>query len=434
MTKSKTLKIETPDLAMLDIPGFEDDLGDALYASTEDGALPDAEDVEQDAQPVDGDVQVAAAAPRQSTATRANLAALAAFDGEMRSASAGLDAMETTMAALGSAHEAARRLLGNLHAGVIRANDLEEANAALLADNRRLAERLEQSTHLQSQLQSTDEVNRRRIELLARDHEDAKLALGKSQLEAIELNAAFAEADGERTALTYELAAKSTAADRLARENELTRQKLANQQMLNTELEQRHAELERKLEEVISVRKAETAEMSELRMRFDSVDKEYKRLQKQSELSQARLVETQERLMSLEADLDELGNRHGAAAERFRTETETLKTKLEAANRKALADAEEIASLKLEVGDAVSAANVVSAQLACANGQIDAFRSSSAALTFKRTGQTGGETITRGPVSYDRDRTAKKAKKPLAETSRTAKPESRVVHPRKEHG
>jgi hypothetical protein len=434
MTKSKVTRVESlpefasPDFASLDIPEFEAELGEALDATAQEPLEFDEEEFPavSDIAADDADTPPLqmASEPRQSTTTRTNLAALAAFENEMRTASASLDAMDTTLAAIGAAHETASRFLGNLRAGVLRANDLEEANVALSAENRRLSERLEQAKHLQSQHESADEVNRRRIELLVKDYEEAKVALGKTQIELIAIRDALNDTDAEKTALIYELATKSTSVERLSRENELLRQKFLSQQIANNELEQRYSELERKLDELSSIRKGEMAETSELRMRFDNTEKEYRRLQKQSDHSQVRLTETQERIMTLEADLDELRDRHGAMSERFWSEGEILKAKLESATRKNITDADEIAALKLQVADAVSAASVAGAQLACANGQIDAWRQTRPASAFADDpAHAAGDTKVIGPVSYGRDRPGKKSKKIMTETSRASKAE-----------
>lgn len=430
MTKSKVARTESlpeflsPEFASLDIPEFEAELGEVLDAAAEEQLEFDEAEfpAQSDAAAEEGDgptLQMAMPEPKQSTATRTNLAALAAFENEMRTASASLDAMDTTLAAIGAAHETASRFLGNLRAGVLRSNDLEEANAALSAENRRLSERLEQAKHLQSQHESADEVNRRRIELLVKDYEETKITLGKSQIELVAIRDALNDTDAEKTALIYELATKSTSMERLSRENELLRQKFLSQQIAHNELEQRYSDLERKLEELSSIRKGEMAETSELRMRFDNTEKEYRRLQKQSDQNQVRLTETQERIMTLEADLDELRNRHGAMTERFRSEAEILKAKLESATRKNIADADEIAALKQQVADAVSAASVAGAQLACATGQIDAWRKVSA---FAGPIHAASDTKVIGLVSYDRERPGKKSKTAMAEKSRAGKP------------
>lgn len=421
MTKSRAAKADMlSEYGGLDMPEFEAELGEALDASAEDDAPADF--VEEETLLDDDEVEpgLMAGMPKQSTATRTNLAALAAFETEMRTATASLDAMDATMAAIGAAHEAAGRFVGNLRAAVLRANDLEEAEATLSAENRRLSERLEQAKHQLSQHESNDEVSRRRIELLVKDYEEAKVTLGKSQIEAVALRDALTDTDAEKTALIYELATRSTAVDRLSRENELLRQKLVSQQMANAELEQRQSDAERRIEEMATIRKGELAEAAELRMRFESTEKECRRLQKLSENSQVRLTEAQERIMTLEADVDELRDRHAAMTERFRSETEVLRAKLESSTRKNMADADEIAVLKLQVGDAVSAASVANAQLA--SGQMEAWRASRSASP---------ETNVIGFVSYGRERPGKKAKKLPAESAHVTKSASRVAHPRK---
>lgn len=431
MTKTRVSKIEMlPELAPLDIPDFEAELGEVLDAAAEGGELAGFEAGDVTAEP-DAGAQTTAES-KQSTTTRTNLAALAAFESEMRSAAASMDAMDTTMAAISAAHETASRFVGSLRAAVLRGNDLEEANAGLLAQNRQMSEQLEQTRHALSQRESAEEVSKRRIELLVKDFEETKIALGKAQIELVTLHDAISDTDAEKTALIYELATKSTAVDRLSRENELLRQKLVGQQMANADLEQRHAEAERKLDEVTALRKSEMVEATELRLRFDNTDKEYRRLQKQADHAQVRLTETQERVMTLESDFDELRDRHGIMAERFRSETETLRSKLETATRRNIADADEIAALKLQVGDAVSAASVAGAQLACANGQIDAWRASRSAVS--PTGQVGGDINVIGAVSYSRDRPGKKAKKTLVDAGHVTKPGTRVARARKEHG
>ena len=87
------------------------------------------------------------------------------------------------------------------------------------------------------------------------------------------------EAESEKTTLIYELATKTTRADRLARENELLRQKCVNQQISLMAAEQRHSELEMKLDETAAIHKAEMAEMANLRMRYENTEKERRPLQ-----------------------------------------------------------------------------------------------------------------------------------------------------------
>jgi chromosome segregation ATPase len=412
MAKSKATvsheEIRVPEMEFAD---FEDELEDVLEDNVTE-ELPGDWERASDLEPAEEDVTgTVPAEPKHTSITQASLAALAAFEGEMRASAAGLEVLDTTLAAIGAAHETANRLLGSLRSGVLRANDFEEANAAFSSENRRLSEQLEQAKHAQSQLESAEEASKRRIELLIKDYDEVKIALGRSQIEAVELRDALAQADSEKTTLIYELATKTTTVDRYARENELLRQKCVNQQISLAAVEQRYCELEMKLNETAAIRKAEAVEMADLRMRHDNTEKECRRLQKQSELSQVRLAEGQERIMTLEADLEELQNRHAATNERFRAEAEVMKAKLETAVRKSIAEAGEVAALKQQLGSAVAATGVAEAQLACANGQI--------ASRQPKDGREGGPRTSSviGITSYGRERQEKKIKA-LAEPGR----------------
>lgn len=412
MTKPKaTVSHDAARVPDMEFPGFEHELEDVLEENVTE-ELPEAWEHIHDLEPIRDDLtSEVSAEPRHTSITQASLAALAAFEGEMRASTAGLEVLDTTLAAIGAAHETANRLLGSLRSGVLRANDFEEANAAFSSENRRLSEQLEQAKHTQSQLESAEEASKRRIELLIRDYDEVKIALGRSQIEAIEIRDALAEADNEKTTLIYELATKTTTVDRYARENELLRQKCINQQISLAAVEQRHSELEMKLNETVAIRKAETAEMATLRMRHDNTEKECRRLQKQSELSQVRFAESQERMMTLEADLEDLQNCRLATNERFRAEAEVMKAKLETAVRKSIAEADEIAALKRQLGDAVAAMGVAEAQLACANEQTTAHKPKDG-----RERDTGISSVI-GIASYGRGRQEKK-NKALAEPSR----------------
>jgi hypothetical protein len=416
------------DVDDIDIPDFEDDLAEALEAGEEVAVAEETRKAMALADHVpDAAGQVAAATEtRQSSITQVSLAALLAFEREMRDSAAGLEVLNTTMAAIGAAHETANRLLGGLRAGVLRANDIEEANLTLSTDNRRLSEQLEQARHLQNQLESADEASKRRIEFLIKDYNEVKIALGRSQIEAIEARDGLTEAESEKTALIYELATKTTRVDRLARENELLRQKCVNQQISLMAAEQLHSELEMKLDETAAIRKAEMAETANLRMRYENTEKECRRLQKQSELSQVRFEESQERIMTIEADLEELGDRHGAMNERFRSEAEVMKARLETALRKGVADTEEIAMLKQQLGDALAAVGLAEAQLACAHGQIDA------QSPKEEREQRGRTSKVIGIATYDRGRQRTKAKG-LTEPGQLNGGGIRVVRTRQKH-
>ncbi|MEP9370513.1 hypothetical protein [Mesorhizobium sp. KR1-2] len=408
------------EMTEMDIPGFEEELGEALAlaaAETPPGPLDPSQDIgtgDESSKPTN----------KQSSGTQASLAALVAFENEMRDAAAGLEVLESTMAAIGAAHETANRLLGNLRTAVLRANGIEDANMALSAEKRHLSEQLEQAKHLQRQQESASEADKRRIELLIKDFDEVKIALGRTQVETIDLRAALADAEAEKSSLIYELATKASTADRLMRETELLRQKCVNHQISHAGLEQRSSELALKLDELSSIRKAETVEMEDLRVRYEHAEKESRRLQKQSELSQVRQAETQERIMTLEADLEEMMDRCGAMSERFRAESEVMRAKLDTAVRKNVADADEIAALKQRLGEALATASVAEAQRAGSGARTDVQTSKP---------QTPSTPPEFGGSSYSRVRSIKNGKI-LATGSHVNGGGEKLIRPPQQHG
>lgn len=438
MTRAKV----TPPVALdatidMEFPGFEEEM--AMSAAELDDAplLYDGQSVSEPAAERAANANEApdeAPPTKQSSNTQAALAALSAFEDEMRDAKAGFEAIDSAMATIAAAHESSNRFLGGLRAAILRMNEFEEANAAFAAENRRLVQALEQAKHQQSQHEAMNEASKRRIELLITDYEEVKIGLGRAQLEAIETSNVLAEVETEKAALIYELATKSATADRLFRENELLRQKNLNQQVTHAGLEQRHLECERRLDEVSAIRKAESTEMAELRLRFDNGEKECRRLQKQSEVAQIRLAETQERIMTLEADLEELTGRHTSTIERFRSESEVLKARLETATRKNVADADEIGTLKQQLGEALATTNMAEIQLAWANSQLGAQRSAQLHDAIIREPADEGNVTGTASFSNERRATnskvlaaavrAKHANGPLAQSNRSKRKQS----------
>ncbi|WP_315925976.1 hypothetical protein [Mesorhizobium sp. SP-1A] len=354
---------------------------------------------------------------KQRSHTQAELAALSTVEDAMREAGGSLEAIGEAVASVVAAQQSALRFLGSVRAGITRANDLESSLAAMVAENRRQAQQLEQAKGHQERLEAQDEANRRRLSLLVQDGDTLKIALSAAQLEANEIREALAEAENERASLLNELASKSALAERATRENELLRQKHVSQQISLAELEQRHAEAERKLEEAASIRRAEAAELSELRLKAEDGEKECRRVQKHAEATEAKLEEAQDRIMALEADVDEIKGRHVSTVHRMRSESEAQKTRLEAASRKQIADATEIEVLKQKLADAVAALRVLESQLAASSERLEAEHAAriraaagSGAEIDPKTAPAAGNTDAKKERSYVRKGGRAKAK------------------------
>jgi chromosome segregation ATPase len=361
---------------------LEDELSAALEEGVEDQAECSAPDSPRGDEPgllpepeaADYDLGQLQPHVRQWSHTQANLAALSTFEDEMRGAGSSLEAIGEALASVVAAQQSAIRFVGGVRTGINRANELESSLAAMAAENRRQAQQIEQAKSHQERLEAQEETNRRRLSLLVQDCDTLKIMLSAAQLEANEVREALAEAENERASLINELASKSAAAERVTRENEALRQRHVSQQINHAALEQLHAETERKLEEVASIRRAETAELSELRLKAEDSEKECRRIQKHAEVTEAKLEEAQNRIMALDADVEEIKSRHASTVQRMRSESEAQKARLETASRKQIADAAEIEALRQQLADAVAAQRVLESQLAALSEQLETVR------------------------------------------------------------
>lgn len=158
-------RAEDVDKAIQDL---QIDLADALDASldADDLAPPESDDV-PDAQAAadDGPPQADAAnddnagnaedagaadssetAPRLTAHTQTRLAALSAFEGLFHDARDYLEEINDKLSEIGTSHHLTREFLNILHSDILRANELEVANAALAAEQRALSEKLHDAT------------------------------------------------------------------------------------------------------------------------------------------------------------------------------------------------------------------------------------------------------------------------------------------------
>jgi len=423
MFRLRRSRVVPPDVSYaeeeIDLSGLEDEVAHAIATDMAEVSPIDASGAASDG------VGVGEAPSRkQSVATQASLAALTAFETEMRDAAAALEALDSTVAVIAASHQSAVRLLGGLRSGVLRTSELEDSHAAALAENRRHAQQAEQAKHLLSQQESMNEANTRRIELLVKDYDEAKVALGAAQLDANDARSSLADAETEKAALIHELATKSAAIDRLSKDNELLRQKYVNQQLNHSALEQRYAEIERKVEDISATRNTEMVAMADLRARLENSEKECRRLHKQAEQAQIRLAESQQQIMTLEADLEELTERHASTTQRLQSEAGVLKARLDAASRKHVADVDEVGKLKQQLGDALASATVLEAQLASVTEQLQAERAArlaNAAVSMETVEVADNLTATEEVLGSADENGAKSVKTNSAKSSVDAK-------------
>lgn len=328
-------------------------------------AVPDASESPAQAGPRD-------ATPRLTAYAQSRLAALNAFDELHRNASAELDQLGAALAGVNAAHHSTREFLSSLHTSVYRANEMEIAHDALLAENRKLSQQVEQVKRLRAQHESLIEAYKRREIKLTQDCDALKIDLGRVGLEASDTLSRLSTLEAERADLLNTIAVKSSTAERHARENEVLREKQINLSLDLENAQRRQTELERKFDELTAIRNAESAQLTELRAKLSASEKEGWRQQKQQDALQAQIEELQDRLQTAEAANDENTKRHEAEIRKFTSEVETLKARLEAAGKAHVETSDELGAVKQRLAEASADRKIAEDRLAALKQEYDA--------------------------------------------------------------
>jgi hypothetical protein len=286
--------------------------------------------------------------------TQSRLAALSAFEEVVRGADHDLQHLNDILVRQNAAHHSTREFLNTMHAGIHRANELELSNSSLLSENRKLHQQLDQALKLRGQHETLLETYKRREAKLVQDNEQLLLELENTRQEASDAVATIAIIEAERSDLVGELAVKSSNAERVARENEILREKQIN---FSLELEhslRRYTEVERKYEELSAIHKGETLQISELQAKLARAEKESYRVQKLADTAQLKLSEMEDALAAAEADLGEIDKRHADELHTLKALNDAMQGRLDATSKAQLRASNELGELKLKLADAVS--------------------------------------------------------------------------------
>ena len=320
-------------------PAVDHELADELEA-----ALPDLEDeVEEEEQ---APVEVAQQDDRErlTSHTQNRLAALASFERAYRESHEDLTRISSALASVVAMHNLSREFLGNCQADIVRANELEIANSDLSFENRQLSDRVEKLERLRSRYETLVEAMKRREVKLLQDIDVLRISLGQAKLETVEARNVIARNELAQSELHNSLAARTSQAERLLRDNEVLREKTAN---LSLELDsalKKQTEMRRRLDELAAAHAQQSALHAEVSAKLASEEKDVARLQKHADVLEARLVETTEALRNLELESSEQERRYQTEIHALRSEVQTLSSRLhdmtaeqmEAANRAAL--------------------------------------------------------------------------------------------------
>ncbi|MFD2052949.1 hypothetical protein ACFSQT_07440 [Mesorhizobium calcicola] len=362
------------------IQELQTDLADALDASfnAEDEAPPKSDDVpdaaaEPDDSPPEADAANAdsagntdspeEAAPRLTSHTQTRLAALGAFEGLFHDARDYLEEINGRLSEIATSHHLTREFLHILHGDILRANELELANAGLIAEQRTLSEKLHDAQAKLRERESACEVLQRREASLVQDRETLRAAVAALRLELAETANASAKRDAEFGDIAKRLTARTVEANRRLRESKMLRERHVSLSIDLDKALKRESQVRHRLDELSTIHASEAARLAELLASLGKSEMEEMRLHKSLEAAQAKLSEMAEAASMMEGDRQAELARSQTEMRGLRSEIQDLQSRLEQASKENSEAASEIARLKTESNDILAEKKIADERL-----------------------------------------------------------------------
>ena len=301
---------------------------------------------------------------RMTSHTQSRLAALNSFDELYHDAQEHLQAIHAKLSEVTTSHHLTREFFNILHSDIHRANELELANAALAAEQRRLGEQLHDAIRKQQERGNAVEILQQREANLLQDKEALRASLAAVKLDLVEARNAISRNEAELGDLAKALSGRTVEAERRLRENEVLREKHVNLSIDLDKALKREAEARRKVDELSSIHANESARHSELLSALGKSEKEVMRLHKLKEIAQAKQSEMTEAASMMEADKEAESARGLAEMRGLRSEIQGFQSRLELASKEYSEASNEIAKLKVQLSDAIAEKHVSDERLA----------------------------------------------------------------------
>ena len=320
-------------------------------------------------------------ATRQLTShAQSRLAALGSFDGLFHDAEEHLEEIKAKLLEVSASYHYTREFFTILRSDIVRANELETANAGLTTEHRLLSEQLHDAAKKLRERESALGAMQQRETSLVQDRDALRDALAAVRLELVEAANASAKKEAEFGEVVKELSARSAEANRRSRENDILREKHVR---LSIELDKavtREVETRRRLDELSTIHATEAARHSELQAAFGKSEKEEMRLQKSLEIAQAKLSEMAEAARILESDREAELVRNLAEVRGLRSEIQNLQSRLEMASNEAGEASAKIANLTAQWSDALAEKQIADERLSLLMKESQADKTSLSAL------------------------------------------------------
>lgn len=308
--------------------------------------------------PVAAPVEGQEAPHRLTSHTQSRLAALNSFDGLNHEAQEHLQEAYAKLSEVANAHRLTREFFKILYADIHRANELELANADLLSAQRRQSEQLRYLSKKQQEFETAAEAMRQREASLVHDNELLRVALSAAKLELVDATNTITRKEAELGDLIKTLSARTVEVERRAREADMLREKHVALSIDADKAQKREAEARHRLDELSAVHASEMARHSELLGMLGKSEKEVLRLQKSLELAQMKQSELAETIRIMDVDRESEIERGLAEMRGLRTEIQSLQSRLEFAAKERSEAASELATVKVQLNDALAEKHV----------------------------------------------------------------------------
>ncbi len=323
---------------------------------------------------ISSDVQPEQVSGRVSAHTQHRLAAYAAFEEARGRTQDDLGRIGEALAGILASHHISRDFINDCYADIHRANELENANAAQAADNRRLSERLDKLERLRARYDQLVEVLKRREAKLLEETESLRETVGALRLEVVELRGAITRGESLQGELQTALAARSNEAERYLREAEVLREKNVGLTVELDLLQKKQSESRRRVEELSAMHTSDSARLAEIMARLVAEEAESTRLQKANDALEAKLVDTGDTAMRLAGELGERDKRHQSENQALRVEIQALNGRLQTAASEQREAASDVTALRSRMNDLESDKHVMEKKLAALAGELESER------------------------------------------------------------
>jgi chromosome segregation ATPase len=303
-------------------------------------------------------------ASRQLTShTQIRLAALSSMERLSHDAEEHLEEIKAKLLEVATSHHYTREFFHILQADFLRANELETANANLMAEQRVLSEQLHHALRKQREHDGAFAALQQREASLVQDRDALRSALAVVRLELVEAANASAKREAEFGEVAKALSLKTTEVDRRGRENDTLREKHVRLSVDLDKAQTREAEARRRLDELSTIHANDAARHLELLASLGKSEKEEARLQKALELAQAKLSQTTEAARIAEDEREAELARSLAEMRGLRSEIQALQSRLDVASNEASEASDQIARLMAQRSDAMAERQVADEKL-----------------------------------------------------------------------